>query len=112
VIHNKFVVVDFNSANPLVFAGSSNLAKGGEEENGDNLVCFSDARLASTYAVEAIRLIDHYRFRAVQKDATGEEPLTLKKRAEDWVPDYFDPHNAKFRERTLFVGGDPPAGQP
>jgi hypothetical protein len=112
VIHNKFVVVDFNGPNPLVFAGSSNLAKGGEEENGDNLVCFSDPSLASTYAVEAIRLIDHYRFRAVQKDATGDEPLTLKKRAEDWVPDYFDPHNAKFRERTLFVGEDPPAGQP
>jgi len=109
VIHNKFVVVDFNGDDPAVFAGSSNLAKGGEEENGDNLVCFSDSKLASTYAVEAIRLTDHYRFRAVQQDATSDEPLTLKKRAEDWVPDYFDPANAKFRERNLFVGGKAPS---
>ncbi len=29
VIHNKFVVVDFNDSDPMVFAGSSNLAKGG-----------------------------------------------------------------------------------
>lgn len=103
VIHNKFVVVDFNAENPLVFAGSSNLAQGGEEENGDNLVCFADSRLASTYAVEAIRLIDHYRFRAVQQTATSDEPLTLKKSAGEWVPDYFDPQSPKFRERTLFV---------
>jgi hypothetical protein len=103
VIHNKFVVVDFNDALPLVFAGSSNLAEGGEQENGDNLVCFADARIAETYAVEAIRLIDHYRFRAVQQTATQAEPLVLKSRAEDWVAEYYDPANEKFRERTLFV---------
>ena len=103
VIHNKFVVVDFNGEDPLVFAGSSNLAQGGEEENGDNLVCFSDASLASTYAAEAIRLIDHYRFRAVQQGATADEPLALKKSAAEWVSDYFDPESPKFRERTLFV---------
>jgi hypothetical protein len=103
VIHNKFVVVDFNGDSPVVFAGSSNLAQGGEEENGDNLVCFADSKLASSYAVEAIRLIDHYRFRAVQQDASSEEPLTLKKTAAEWVPDYFDPKSPKFRERTLFV---------
>jgi hypothetical protein len=103
VIHNKFVVVDFNGETPLAFAGSSNLAEGGEHENGDNLVCFSDAQVATTYAVEAIRLIDHYRFRAVQKTATTTEPLALKKRTEDWVPDYYDAQNPKFRERTVFI---------
>ena len=32
---SKFVVVDFNGANPVVFTGSSNLAAGGEQDNGD-----------------------------------------------------------------------------
>src|SRR5262249_16094038 len=36
-IHDKFVVVDFNAANPTVFTGSSNLAAGGETQNGDSL---------------------------------------------------------------------------
>jgi len=36
-IHDKFVVVDFNAANPTVFTGSSNLAAGGEQANGDSL---------------------------------------------------------------------------
>ena len=55
MLHHKFVVVDFNGPNPTVYAGSSNLAEGGEKKNGDNLLVFRDATIASTYAVEAIR---------------------------------------------------------
>jgi hypothetical protein len=103
VIHHKFVVTDFNGDNPQVFAGSSNLAKGGEEENGDNLVCFSDARVAATYAIEAIQLIDHYRFRAVMQDATGSQPLQLKPRSANWAADYYNPASPRSRERTVLV---------
>ena len=103
VIHHKFVVVDFNDANPVVFAGSSNLSSGGEKENGDNLVAFRDRTVATTYAVEAIKLIDHYRFRAVKRAATAQEPLRLKTRSEQWARDYYDPAQPKCRERLLFV---------
>src|SRR5260370_34344531 len=34
-IHDKFVVVDFSAPNATVFTGSSNLAAGGEQANGD-----------------------------------------------------------------------------
>ena len=103
VIHHKFVVCDFNDANPVVFAGSSNLAGGGETANGDNLVAFSDREVATAYAVEAIQLIDHYRFRAAQHQATADAPLRLKTRREDWTRDYFDPASPRYRERALFV---------
>jgi hypothetical protein len=103
VIHHKFVVVDFNGENPAVFAGSSNLAGGGEALNGDNLLAFRDPAVASTYAVEAIRLIDHYRFRAAMKEATESEPLRLKTRSEQWAAAYFEAGTAKFRERVLFA---------
>jgi len=103
VIHHKFVVVDFNDAGPVVFAGSSNLAAGGETENGDNLLAFYDRNVATTYAVEAVRLIDHYRFRAAMKTATAAKPLTLKKRSEHWADGFFDPKNPRFLERTFFV---------
>lgn len=73
MIHHKFVVVDFNGDNPAAFAGSSTLAKGGEEENGDNLLAFRDPQIASLYAVEAIKLIDHYRFRAAMQGASKAE---------------------------------------
>jgi hypothetical protein len=103
VIHHKFVVVDFNGDNPAVFAGSSNLAEGGEHENGDNLLAFRDPQVASAYAVEAIQLIDHYRFRVAMQGASKAEPLTLKPQSAKWAADYFDPDHPKCRERELFV---------
>lgn len=103
VIHHKFVVVDFNGDAPAVFAGSSNLAEGGERENGDNLLAFRDPQVASLYAVEAIKLIDHYRFRAAMQGASKAEPLTLKPSGANWAADYFAPGHPKCRERQLFA---------
>ena len=103
VIHHKFVVCDFNDLEPMVFAGSSNLAAGGEESNGDNLLAIADRRVATTYAVEALRLIDHYRFRAAMKTATAAEPLRLKTRSERWAAPWFDEGDPRNHERLLFV---------
>jgi phosphatidylserine/phosphatidylglycerophosphate/cardiolipin synthase-like enzyme len=106
-IHHKFVVCDFNGERPVAYAGSSNLAQGGESRNGDNLVEFTDPVVVSSYAVEAIKLIDHYRFRAIQHQATKQEPMRLKKRSERWANDYFDPASPRHLERELFVRSRP-----
>jgi hypothetical protein len=103
VIHHKFVVVDFNGENPAVFAGSSNLAAGGEQENGDNLLVFRDPAITSTYAVEAIRLVDHYRFREAMLESSADAPLQLATRSANWTAPFFDPSTPKYRERMLFA---------
>jgi len=103
VIHHKFVVTDFNGENPQAFAGSSNLAKGGEADNGDNLVCFKDRQIATKYAIEAIQLVDHYRFRDVMGQATDAQPLQLKPRSANWAADYYSPASPRFRERTILA---------
>ena len=103
VIHHKFVVTDFNGETPLAFGGSSNLAAGGEKENGDNLVCFTDRDIATKYAVEAIKLIDHFRFRAVMQNATDDKPLQLAGRSANWAAAYYEPGSPKSRERTVLV---------
>jgi PLD-like domain len=105
VIHHKFVVVDFNDEHPVVFAGSSNLAKGGEEENGDNLLAIADPDIAAAYAIEAIRLFDHYHFRDAMQSATDATPLMLQDRDGQptwWMP-YYDPASIKSRDRRLFA---------
>jgi len=102
VIHDKFIVVDFNDHMPLVFTGSSNLAEGGETANGDNLLAIADRATAIAYAVEAIRLVDHYHFRASMQSATGEQPLKLKPNEANWWAPYYDSTDIKSRERTLF----------
>jgi len=105
VIHHKFVVVDFNDLHPVVFTGSSNLAEGGEQANGDNLLAIYDPSVVAAYAVEGIRLVDHYHFRVVMQTATQAKPFQLQ--AADaptkWWQPYYDPAHVKYHERLLLT---------
>jgi phosphatidylserine/phosphatidylglycerophosphate/cardiolipin synthase-like enzyme len=107
-IHHKFVVVDFNGNHPVVFTGSSNLAAGGEEQNGDSLIAIRDPLVAGMYAVEAVRLFDHYHFRKNMAAATKAAPLSLwypgkPKQPMPWWKPYYDPKSIKLRDRLLFA---------
>ena len=105
IIHHKFIVMDFNDCDPVVFTGSSNLAALGEKANGDNLLAIFDRAAATAYAVEAVRLVDHYHFRTSMKRATSNNPLMLKTddaKIKWWAP-YYNEKNLKCRERKLFI---------
>ena len=107
VIHDKFIVIDFNDANPAVFTGSSNLADGGETQNGDNLLAIYDPAVARIFATEAVRLVDHYYFRAAVSKATSVTPLQLTAcggQPKWWERDY-DPQNMRNVQRLLFADG-------
>ncbi len=98
-IHHKFVVVDFKGKNPAVFCGSSNLAFGPEQANGDNLIEIRDRDAVTVFAIEAIRLVDHFAFRNRQANPNeinlhGTEPTP-------WSASYYDPADLHFVERTL-----------
>ena len=101
VIHDKFVVVDFDTDNPLVYTGSSNLAAGGEQHNGDNLMEIRDKAVASIFAVQAVGLVDHFHFRAAMKNATDQQPLLLANSDSWWEP-YYKKGTIKYRDRNLF----------
>jgi hypothetical protein len=103
VIHHKFIVLDFNTPNAVAFAGSSNIAQGGEQSNSDNLVAFYDPHVATAYGVEAVRLVDHYHFRAAMKRATSTEPLKLADASQKWWKPYYDTKNEKCRERKVLA---------
>lgn len=114
-IHDKFVVIDFNGENPTVVAGSSNLAAGGEQSNGDSLILIEDRGLATIYAIEALKIFDHYSFRDRMREATAAEPLVLWRpdragQSAPWWAAYYDEKNIKFRDRCLFAGAPLPAG--
>jgi phosphatidylserine/phosphatidylglycerophosphate/cardiolipin synthase-like enzyme len=104
VIHDKFVVCDFNGDAPVVFTGSSNLAAGGEEANGDNLLAIYDPAVAVAYGVEAVRLVDHYHFRAAIKGAKADAPFTLQgpEAKEKWWQPYYAPKDIRCHEREVF----------
>jgi len=75
-IHDKFVVCGLNGADPVVYCGSSNLATGGEESNGDNLLEIHDADVATAFAIEALLLVDHYAF--LDRYAAPKKPKPAK----------------------------------
>jgi hypothetical protein len=111
-IHDKFVIVDFNAENPTVFSGSSNLAAGGEQQNGDSLAMIEDESIANMYAIEALALFDHYHFRKAMQKATKAEPLTLwypgkypagDPKAAPWWQRFYDKSRIDMRDRCLFA---------
>jgi hypothetical protein len=122
-IHHKFIVCDFNTANPVMWCGSSNLALGGEEQNGDNLIQIDDADIATVFALEALALVDHFDFRDANTAPKTANAKTAKK-GEDNTPDaaapldtnplylftndtwatrYFDADDLHFKDRVLFA---------
>jgi hypothetical protein len=84
-IHDKFVVCGLNGPDPVVYCGSSNLATGGEMNNGDNLLAIHDQDVATVFAIEALLLVDHYnfldRYATTQKVSRGSASRAPRKKA-------------------------------
>jgi hypothetical protein len=108
--HHKFVVTDFSLPTAKVFTGSSNLSESGEGNNGDNLVMIEDPRVATSYAIEALRIFDHLHFRSRMQSASrrdSEDSLTLQKPASmtgqaAWFEPFYAPGSQAENDRKLF----------
>ncbi|SAL12611.1 phospholipase D/transphosphatidylase [Caballeronia peredens] len=65
IIHHKFVVIDPEGTNPVVYTGSANMSNNSEHKNDENLLEIKDRRIAAIYLAEFLRLYEHYRARAL-----------------------------------------------
>ncbi|HVG18231.1 MAG TPA: phospholipase D-like domain-containing protein [Blastocatellia bacterium] len=114
-VHHKFVVTDFSLPTAKLFTGSSNLAPSGEKGNGDHLIMIEDCKVATSYAIEAVRVFDHLHFRTRMKDAlkaTNSEKkavqkLTLRKPKaisgrDAWFERFYVPGSQREGDRKLF----------
>lgn len=107
-MHHKFVVIDFDQPTARVYMGSYNFSKAADGSNGENLLVIRDRRIATSYAIEALRIFDHYHFRLAQAEAaTALKKLQLAKppgKAGEkpwWKEDYTDAR--KITDRELFA---------
>jgi PLD-like domain len=108
--HHQFVVTDFSLPTAKVFTGSSNLSVSGEENNGDNLVMIEDPKVATSYAIEALRIFDHLHFRVRMQhpsEVGKPEALTLQKPASmtgaaAWFEKFYVPGSQAEYDRKLF----------
>jgi hypothetical protein len=103
-IHHKFVVVNFRGPNPVVYCGSSNLAFNPEQKNGDNLLEIQDEDIVTVFAVEALRLVDHFHWRNYEVNPGQERYLDdLTDKAKAWYKSWFNPSDLKSRQRQLYI---------
>jgi hypothetical protein len=117
-VHHKFVVCGFNGTDPVVYCGSSNLALGGEQQNGDNLLAIHDGDVATVFALEALALVDHFNFldRVAKgpKAKKGRQSHPSKQQSagsagwflstdDKWTRPYFDPKDLHLVDRLLFA---------
>jgi hypothetical protein len=109
-VHHKFIVCGFNTDAAVVYCGSSNLAQGGEEANGDNLIAIHDRDIAIVFAIEALGLVDHFDFldrvSAAPKSASKQQQALsagfFLSTTDRWVNPYFDPNDLHSVDRQLF----------
>jgi hypothetical protein len=107
-MHHKFVVIDFDKPSARVYLGSYNFSDTADLKNGENLLLIRDRRVAVAYAIEAIRIFDHYHFRVNYEEAkNAKKSLALirppRKKGEVpwWAESYEDPR--KIRDREIFA---------
>jgi phosphatidylserine/phosphatidylglycerophosphate/cardiolipin synthase-like enzyme len=107
-MHHKFLVVDFDKPTARVYLGSYNFSVPADTKNGENLLLIRDRRIAVSYMIEALRIVDHYHFRVNQKESKKAKiKLQLAKPPRKpgqkawWVEDYTDAR--KIHDRELFA---------
>ena len=81
-IYRKFLVTDFNLPTAKVFTGSSNFSPSCEEGNGDHLIMIEDRKIATAFAIEAVRVFDHLQFRNRMRESFGKKDEKLEKTKE------------------------------
>ena len=66
-----------------------------------------DSDVVTAFAIEAIRLIDHFQWRQKAKDTQkNKKPLALRDGSEEkqpWYSRYYSPKDLHYLERTLLV---------
>jgi len=117
-VHHQFVVCGFRGPEPVVFCGSSDLTLGGEQADGNDLLAIQDADVATAFVIEAVMLVDHYRFLDRLSAKTGTAPAELavhpdKRTAavsagwflgttDAWTDESFDLRDPHCADRQLF----------
>ena len=108
-IHDKFMLVDPLSDDPLVVTGSANFSRPSQRINDENmLVIRGNTRVADIYFGEFMRVFDHHYARYIVKllsdeDRADPEAGYLKDETSAWLPAHFNVSSYKSKRRKYFT---------
>ena len=101
-IHNKFMLLDPLSENPIVVSGSANFSDASTRRNDENMVITrGNKRVADIYLGEFMRLYTHHAFRESLKWRNPDNP-PKHLRTDDWWSDYFG-NTPRSTRRNFFA---------
>jgi len=112
-VHNKFMLVDPLSDDPLVVSGSANFSRPSQRINDENmLVIRGDKRVADIYFGEFMRVFDHHYARYIVRiltEAGTSNPGAgyLKDQTADWLASHFSQASYKSKRRRYFASPTP-----
>ena len=105
-VHNKFMLIDPLSNDPIIIGGSANFSNASTKKNDENmLVIRGNKRVADIYIGEFMRLYSHHAFREFANRRGGSFPKLGHLRTNDWWKEYFGTKN-RSRRRAYFSGVD------
>jgi phosphatidylserine/phosphatidylglycerophosphate/cardiolipin synthase-like enzyme len=101
-IHNKFLITDPLSDDPIVIFGSANFSKASSTDNDENMIAIrGNTRVADVYLGEFFRMYAHHAWRDFLKH--GKTTADLKHlRLDDWWKEYFG-SGPRSRQRAYFA---------
>lgn len=100
-VHNKFLIVDPLSDDPIVVAGSANFSEASVVKNDENMVITrGNTRVADIYLGEFMRLYSHHAFRESLGFRNSQPPKPL--RTDAWWRDYFG-NDVRSTRRKFFA---------
>jgi phosphatidylserine/phosphatidylglycerophosphate/cardiolipin synthase-like enzyme len=103
-IHNKFMLIDPLSDDPIVIGGSANFSAASTEHNDENmLIIRGNTRVADIYLGEFMRLYSHHAFREFAESRREPNPKLNFLRVDDWWTKHFG-NTSQSRRRTYFAG--------
>lgn len=108
-IHNKFMLIDPLSNDPIVVTGSANFSRPSQRINDENmLVIRGDTRVADIYFGEFMRIFDHHYVRYINKKLRttdkNDPNAGYLSTTPDWMRAHFNNDSYKSKRRKYFVG--------
>ncbi|MDE2879421.1 phospholipase D-like domain-containing protein [Candidatus Palauibacter soopunensis] len=101
-VHNKFMLIDPLSDDPIIVGGSANFSDASTRKNDENmLIIRGNTRVADIYLGEFMRLYSHHAFREFANRRSS--PRLRHLRTDDWWTEYFGKRN-RSRRRVYFAG--------
>lgn len=96
-IHHKFIVINGQTDNPIIYTGSANLSKNSLHNNDESLLEITGSPgLGRTYVAEFFRLYEHYRARSV----SGKRGAKFKLMdTSEWSKKYYSRGTPEFKSR-------------